>query len=119
MVRLHTPMPSFRSSPRIRSAPQSRLSLAISLIKAIVSGATLGLREVALDFRFQYKRKSSRCQPPKGVWLHDKEDLLPGTNEPGQQDEEDTIGRGKRRPFHLSPQNDELLAQERVFREKL
>src|SRR5215467_1764416 len=31
MVRLHTRMPSLRSSPRIRSAPHRRLSLAISL----------------------------------------------------------------------------------------
>ena len=30
MVRLHTRMPSFRSSPRIRSAPHSRLFMAIS-----------------------------------------------------------------------------------------
>ena len=43
MVRLHTGMPSFNSSPRMRSAPQSRLSFAICLIKAIVSAATFGL----------------------------------------------------------------------------
>jgi hypothetical protein len=42
MVRLHTPRPSFSSSPRILSAPHSRLSFAICLIKAIVSTATLG-----------------------------------------------------------------------------
>ena len=42
MVRLHTGMPSFNSSPRMRSAPQSRLSFAICLIKAIVSAATFG-----------------------------------------------------------------------------
>jgi len=37
IVRLQTRRPSFRSSPRMRSAPQSRLSLAICLIKAMVS----------------------------------------------------------------------------------
>jgi len=45
----------------MRSAPHSRLSLAICLIKAIVSAATFGLCEVALDLRFQTRRKSSRC----------------------------------------------------------
>jgi len=43
MVRLQTRRPSLGSSPRIRSAPQSRLSCAISRIKAMVSEATLGL----------------------------------------------------------------------------
>ena len=61
MVRLQTRRPSFNNSPRILSAPQSRLSFAISLIKAIVSAATFGLWEETLDRRFQYRRKSSRC----------------------------------------------------------
>jgi len=61
MVRLHTRMPSFNSSPRIRSAPQSGFALAICLIKAMVSSATLGRWEEAFDLRFQYTRKSSRC----------------------------------------------------------
>src|SRR5215472_3226348 len=52
MVRLHTRMPSLRSSPRILSAPQSRLFLAISWIKAMISSATFGLWEEALDLRF-------------------------------------------------------------------
>ena len=46
----------------------------------------------------------------QGVWLHDQEGLLPGSNEPGQQDEEDAIGPGDCWPFHLSPENDELLS---------
>ena len=46
----------------------------------------------------------------QGVWLHDQEGLLPGSNQPGQQDEEDAIGLGACWPFHLSLENDELLA---------
>jgi len=42
IVRLHTRMPSFNNSPRMRSAPHSRLSVAICLIKAMVSAATFG-----------------------------------------------------------------------------
>src|SRR5215470_2311580 len=62
MVRLQTRMPNFKNSPRILSAPQSRLSFAICLIKAIVSAATFGLWVEAFDLRFQYRWKSSRCQ---------------------------------------------------------
>jgi len=86
------------------------LFVAISLIKAIVSAATLGLREAALDLRSQYRRKSSRCQREPRVWLNDQKGLLPGANQPGQHDEEDAIGPGERWPFHFSPENDELLA---------
>jgi hypothetical protein len=46
----------------------------------------------------------------QGVWLHKQESLLPGSNQPGQQDEEDAIGPGECWPFHLSPENKELLA---------
>ena len=45
-----------------------------------------------------------------GLWLNDQKSLLPGSNQPGQQDEEDAIGTGDRWPFHLSMENDELLA---------
>ena len=48
--------------------------------------------------------------PQHGVWLHDEEGLLPGPNQLGQQDEEHAIGPGECWPFHLSPENDELLA---------
>jgi hypothetical protein len=46
----------------------------------------------------------------QGGWLHDDQSLLPGSNQPGQQDEEDAIGPGDRWSFHLSLKNDELLA---------
>ena len=46
----------------------------------------------------------------QGVWLHKQESLLPGSNQRGQEDEEDAIGPGECWPFHLSPENDELLA---------
>jgi len=54
IVRLQTRRPSLSNSPRILSAPHSRLSLAIYLIKATVSGEILGLVEAALDLYFQY-----------------------------------------------------------------
>ena len=48
--------------------------------------------------------------PEQGVWLHEEEGLLPGSNQPGQQDEEDAIGPGEWWLFHLPPENEELLA---------
>ena len=39
-----------------------------------------------------------------------KKGLLPRSNYPGQQDEEDAIGPGERWPFHLTPEDDELLS---------
>ena len=46
----------------MRSAPQSRLFAAISLIKLMVSGESLGFLACAVDLCFHTKRKSSRCQ---------------------------------------------------------
>ena len=56
IVRLHTRIPSLSNSPRMRSAPQSRFLLDISLIKAIVSGEIFGCLESAFDVCFQNKR---------------------------------------------------------------
>ena len=46
----------------------------------------------------------------QGVWLHDHDGLLPGSNQPGQQDEKDAIGPGDWWPFHLSLEDAELVA---------
>jgi len=62
MVRKPPRMPSLSNSPRMRSAPHSRLSLAISLINAMVSAEILGLAEVALDLYFHKSLKPWRCQ---------------------------------------------------------
>ena len=53
------------------------------------------------------------------VGLHDHESLLPRSNYPGQQDEEDAIGPGEPWPFYLSLENNELLSQEGIFRTQL
>jgi hypothetical protein len=63
-----------------------------------------------LDLRFQYKRKSSRCQQS-----HDEQSLFPGANQPSQQDEEQSIGFRTCSLFHLPLEDDELLAQEDIF----
>ena len=61
-VRLQTRSPSLSSSPLIRSAPQSRLAVAILRMSAMVSVAIVGLDfRCALDFRVQHHRYMSRC----------------------------------------------------------
>ena len=65
MVRLHTRMSSFSNSPRMRSAPHSRLSQAIRLISSTVSVGSFGLREAGLDFLLQNGRKPALCQRSK------------------------------------------------------
>ena len=53
------------------------------------------------------------------VGLNDEEGLLPGANQPGHQDEEQAIGFRACRPFHLPLEDDQLLAQERMFADEL
>jgi len=110
IVRLHTCMPSFRSSPRIRSAPHSRFFTAISLIKAMVSAAIFGVWEAAFDLRFQTRRNSSRCHREPRVWLNNEKGLLPCANQPCQEHEECSVRLGASRPFHLPTENDERLS---------
>jgi hypothetical protein len=50
--------------------------------------------------------------------LHNEERLFPGPSKPGQQDEEHAIGPGDRWPLHLAPEDDQLLAQEGIFRDQ-
>src|SRR2546430_11226498 len=53
----------------MRSAPQSRLFFAMSLINAMVSTFTFGFFEVAFDLCFQKRRASLTVPPQKGRLL--------------------------------------------------
>jgi hypothetical protein len=85
----------------------------------MVSSATFDLREEVFDLRFQYKRKTSRGPREPRIWLHDHQGLLPRSNQPGQQDDEDAIGVRVYWPFHLWLEDDALLAQEGIFGDQL
>src|SRR6516164_2423672 len=71
--------PARSRSPRIRSAPKSRLFIAISPIKEIVSWDSLGLRVAALDSYFQKSLKPWRCHRRSVVFLDNDEGLFPGS----------------------------------------
>jgi hypothetical protein len=102
----------------MRSAPQSRLCAAISLIKTIVSGESFGFLERAFDLCFQNTRKSSRWKPQKRLRLDDKERLFPGSNYSGEKYQEHAICFPVNWSFDLSTQDDQLLSQQRVFRQQ-
>jgi hypothetical protein len=55
----------------------------------------------------------------QGVWWHAEQSLLPRSNQPGQQDEEDAIGVRACWPFHLPLEDDQLLSQEGIFSDQL
>ena len=115
MVRLQTRIPSLSNSPRIRSAPQSRLFFAISLINAMVSGAIFTCVDVAFDFSFQKRRASLTMPLEKGLWLNNVEGLPPCPSYPCQKHEEEPISFRRAWPFDLSPKKNKLLAQEGIL----
>ena len=55
----------------------------------------------------------------QGIWLNNQEGLLPGSNQPGQQDEENPIRFRAGGSFHLPFENDERLSQEGIFGDQL
>ena len=54
----------------------------------------------------------------KRLWLNKEERLLPGPNHPGQQHQKKPIRLAVDRAFDLSPENNQLVSQQRVFRKK-
>jgi hypothetical protein len=94
----------------MRSAPQSRLCAAISLINVIISDESLGLRERAFDLRFQNKRKSSRCRRRSVVFLNEEKRLFPSPNHPGENHQEKPIALPIDGLFDLSTEDDQLVS---------
>ena len=54
----------------------------------------------------------------KRLWLNKEERLFPGPNHPGQQHQKKPIRLAVDRAFDLSPENNQLVSQQRVFRKK-
>ena len=48
--------------------------------------------------------------PQHCLWLNDDERLLPASNQPGQEDQEQAIGPGERWPLHLPLEDDQWLS---------
>ena len=107
---LLTRISSLSSSSRMRSAPQSRLFAAISLIKVIVSSESLGFLECTFDLCIQNTRKSSRGPRRSVVFLDKEERLFPGPNHPGENHQEQPVCLPVDRSFDLSTQDDQLVS---------
>jgi len=69
-----------------------------------------GLVRSGLGLPFPIQAKELSMPAQQGLWLHDQKCLLPGPNQPDQQDEEHAIVSGDGWPFHLPFEDDELLA---------
>jgi len=51
----------------------------------------------------------------KRLWLDNEQGVFPGPNRPCQKNQEHPVRFGTGRSFHLSPEDNQLLAQEHVF----
>ncbi len=107
----------------MRSAPQSRFSLAICRIRSIVSWAIRGFRFFFCDLRrtvvgystLPVTAKQITMPAEQSVWLDNVQGLLPELCAAGQEDQSNAIAIGELGPFYLTVEYDELLSQHRVF----
>ena len=111
MVRLLTVMPSFSSSPRMRSAPQSRFSWAKRLMSAIVTGGDAWLQLFLLRLAAPIQAKQVPMPTQQSVGLDNVQGLLPEPGAASQKNETRAVGRGQLWPLDLTPEDDELVPQ--------
>jgi hypothetical protein len=106
-VRLLTRMPSLSSSPRMRSAPQRRLSAAIERMRVTVSRGTRGngARE-----RHRQRAEADTMPPEQCGRLHDEESFAPGGCDGRQGHGDDAVDAPEARARHRAFQHDELVA---------
>ncbi len=91
-VRLLIVMPSFKSSPRIRSAPHSRFFVAISLIKLTVSGGDPAFDAPGPGSPTPEHSKPLAMPPQDGLGLHNGQGAAP-RGQDGGCDEKAEVGR--------------------------
>ena len=109
--RLGTRMPSFMSSPRMRSAPQRQFSFGICWIKATVSDAARGRPPRLRDLNHQNSRKPWRWAAEEAIGLEDEEGFRPSPYPAGEEHEPEAVGWGEAWLADLAMEEDELLAE--------
>jgi hypothetical protein len=102
----------------MRSAPQSRLFSAISLIKLIVSNENLGFLACALDLCFGEHTEELTMPAEERLRLDDEERLFPGPNHSSEKYQKHSICYPVHWSFDLSTQDNQLVSQQRVFRQQ-
>ena len=94
----------------MRSAPQSRLLVAISLIKLIVSGESLGLFERRLGFVLPEQAEELTMPAQQRLRLDKVKRLFPGPNHSGQEHQEKSVRLPVDWSLDLSMEDDQLLS---------
>src|SRR5438128_2836762 len=85
---------SLSNSPRIRSAPHSRLSLAISLSQGHGLWGYPWFGRSCPGLVLPIQLKSLTMPPQERLWLNDEKRLLPGPNRPCQKHQKHPIRFG-------------------------
>ena len=119
-VRFATRMPSFKSSPRIRSAPQRRFSIAMRWMRAMTSRSHARLARTGRAGLVTPEQPESRAVPAKnGLGLDEEQGAAPPGKKPREQDKQTTLVAAKGGAFDAARGDDELLAQKRVLGDQL
>ncbi len=119
-VRFATRMPSFKSSPRMRSAPQRRFSIAMRRMGAMTSGAMRGSRKPSeRDLFRRGTRNPARCQRRTVSGLTRSRARLHRGRSLASRTADRARGRERRGVWDGARRDDELLAQKRVFGNQL
>src|SRR6267378_6074510 len=116
-VRLQTRTPSLSNSPRMRSAPQRGLRVAISRINA---AREVGGRPDGREHRRQWARNPARCQRRMVARLDEQTCLTPSWRDACGESNGESLPRcppDAARDFPL--RHDELLSKKRVLRDEL
>jgi hypothetical protein len=112
-------MPSLRSSPRIRSAPQSRFSLASCWIRSTVSGEMRGAEASGPRSHSPKEPEALPVPTEDRVGFHEEKSLSPSRDKTGETQEKPTLVRGEPRLLDRPCLDEELLPQERVLGDQL
>jgi hypothetical protein len=99
----------------MRSAPHSRLSLAISLPQRHGLSGYLWFGHTRSRFVLPEQAKSLAMPSEQRLWLDNEQGLFPGLNRPRQKNQEHPVRFATGGSFHLSAEDNELLAKKRVL----
>ena len=113
-------MPSLSSSPRMRSAPQRTLALAMAWISSMTSGAQPPAPAFPPGPAPPEEREQVAVPAQQRVGRDHMEGIAPGAIEAGQQHEEEPVLTVEARPPGRRPsEHKDLLAEQRVLGHQL
>src|SRR5436309_7119735 len=99
----------------MRSAPQSWLFAAISLINVIVSSESLGFLAYALDLCFGEHTEEFTRPSQQRLRLDKEKRPFPGSNHPGEEHQKKSVPLSVCWSLNLSMQDEQLVARASRF----